>query len=52
MVMILMIVATTSINSGSNVDLSIIATYYNGNILWYYTYYAFNDNQTNDGLVS
>ena len=44
--MILMIVvATTSINSGSNVDWSIIATYYNGNILWYYTYYAFKDNQ-------
>ena len=37
--------ATTSINSGSNADLSIIATDYIGNILWYYTYYAFSDSQ-------
>ena len=37
------ILATISINSGSNVDFSIIETDYDGNILWCDIYYAFND---------
>ena len=37
------ILATTSISAAPNADFSIIATYYNGNILWYDIYYAFNE---------
>ena len=39
------IISATSINSGSNADLSIIETDYIGNILLHYTYYAFSDSQ-------
>ena len=42
------IVATTSINLGSNVDFLMIATDYNGDISCYNRYYAFNHSNLNN----